>query len=88
MESLAAGKPIIATDVRGNRDIVENGISGLLVPYDDVLATVSAIEKIYSNKNIQLEMSHAALKLSLNYDIEQITKQVTIMYSQALEAIV
>ena len=86
MESMAAGKPVVATNVRGNRDIVKNEISGLLVPYDNVLATVSAIEKIYSNKNIQIEMSHAALKLSLNYDIEQITKQVTILYSQALEA--
>ena len=32
MEAMAAARPVVATDVRGNRDLVWNGKSGLLVP--------------------------------------------------------
>ena len=36
MEAAASGLPIIATDVRGCRQVVEDGTTGLLVPVDDV----------------------------------------------------
>ncbi len=43
MEALAAGKPVIATQVAGVGELVENGVSGLLVPAGDVRALAGAI---------------------------------------------
>ena len=45
MEALASGLPVIATDVGGVSEIVENG--GEIIPIDDPSALAQAIEKIY-----------------------------------------
>ncbi len=43
MEALAAGKPVIATQVAGVGELVEHGVSGHLVPASDVQALAAAI---------------------------------------------
>lgn len=44
LEGAASGRPLIATDVSGNRDIVVAGENGLLIPPSDVLALADAME--------------------------------------------
>lgn len=44
MEAMAAGCPVIATDIDGNRELVQDGVHGWLVPPDDVQALTSSIE--------------------------------------------
>jgi len=43
MDAMAVGLPIIATDVRGNSDLVKSGENGYLVPLDDVEQTAIAM---------------------------------------------
>ena len=43
IEALAAGKPIVATDIEGNREVVDNGITGLIVPPADPDALADAL---------------------------------------------
>lgn len=49
LEAAAAGRPMIATDVAGNREIVRNAETGLLVPPGDPLALAAAMKKIGSD---------------------------------------
>ena len=46
LEAAACGRPMIATDVPGCREIVIPGETGLLVPYDDAAALARAIETL------------------------------------------
>jgi len=48
LEAAAYARPIIATDVPGNREVVENGRNGFLVSPRDATALAAAIEKMAS----------------------------------------
>ncbi|MGL5550633.1 MAG: glycosyltransferase family 4 protein [Culicoidibacterales bacterium] len=46
MEAMAASKPVIATNIRGNQDLVVDGETGYLVEVGDIKATTEAIIKL------------------------------------------
>jgi glycosyltransferase involved in cell wall biosynthesis len=52
LEAMAAGLPVIATDVPGNRDLIEANATGLLVPARDRAALADAIVKIMNDKSL------------------------------------
>jgi glycosyltransferase involved in cell wall biosynthesis len=43
LEAMAAGRPVVATDVGGNREVVRHGETGLIVPPHDTDALASAL---------------------------------------------
>lgn len=46
IEALAAGKPIVATNIEGNREVVDDGMTGLLVPASDPEATARSVNEL------------------------------------------
>ena len=51
MEAMYMGLPIVATDCRGNRDLIENGTNGFLINIEDKTMFLKNIKKIYKNNN-------------------------------------
>jgi glycosyltransferase involved in cell wall biosynthesis len=52
LESMAAGVPVVATNVGGNPEIVEDGISGLLVPPRDSEALATAMIRVLTDTGL------------------------------------
>jgi glycosyltransferase involved in cell wall biosynthesis len=46
LEAMAAGKPVIASDIADNRRIVKDGVNGFLFPSDDALALAECLDGI------------------------------------------
>lgn len=62
LESMAASKPVIGTDVGGVSEAVEDGISGLLVPKCDACALASAVEELLLDSEKMIAMGNAGRK--------------------------
>jgi glycosyltransferase involved in cell wall biosynthesis len=64
MEALASGTPVVATDVGGVREALEDGACGILVPPDDRDALVAAIERAAADPALRARMSARGLRLA------------------------
>jgi glycosyltransferase involved in cell wall biosynthesis len=49
LEAMAAGKPLVACDIPGNREIITSGVNGILVPPSDPPALAMAIRSLLDN---------------------------------------
>ena len=56
MEAMLCALPVVATDVSGSQDLVENNVSGLLVQPGDVIALSEALKYMMSNMELAIEM--------------------------------
>jgi len=64
-EALAMARPVVSTDVAGNRELVRPGDTGLLASVRDPAALASAISRLLSNHEMAAELSRAGRKLVL-----------------------
>lgn len=78
MEFMACGRKVIATDIRGCRDIVCNDSVGQLVGVGDYEATAKAIEKYYLLCDKDFEVSDEIRK----YDVENINYELLKVYDE------
>lgn len=84
MEAMAAGKPVVATNVRGNRDLVEDGKTGLLVEPGDVDGLAAAIEKLVSDPELRAKMGAAGQKKVQDYSLEKVLTEMAAIYDRYL----
>ncbi len=62
IEAMASGRPAITTDTTGCRDVIEDGISGILVPLNDAVALADALQKLAEDEVLRKKMGAAARK--------------------------
>jgi glycosyltransferase involved in cell wall biosynthesis len=80
MEAMAAGKPVIATNVRGNRDLIQDGVNGILVPVNDVEATAKAIEKLSHDEQLRQKMGREGRRIIEDFSVENVLKEMDEIY--------
>lgn len=69
MEAAACGVPVIATDIRGCRQVVDHGTTGLLVPLHDVAALTTAISDLVDDPTKRAAMAQASrIKAESDFD--------------------
>ena len=73
MEAAALGKPIIATDVPGCREIAVDKFNAITVRPGDVHALKEAILKLANNKSLRLQYGKNSRKI-VEGDMEDVKK--------------
>ncbi|MEP6624049.1 MAG: glycosyltransferase family 4 protein, partial [Acidimicrobiia bacterium] len=61
MEAAASGLPVVATDIRGCRQVVATGTTGILVPPRSAVALATAISSIADDTPLRIAMGRAAV---------------------------
>ena len=60
LEAMSLGKPVIATDSVGCREIVEDGINGILIPTRDAKALADSIVRLFENPELRKKYGKVA----------------------------
>lgn len=60
LEAMAAGCPVVTTDVPGCRDLIEHERTGLLVPYGDTEALADAVRRLLGDPTTAARLANAA----------------------------
>lgn len=61
IEAMGAGLPVIATNVGGAREVVENGVNGILIEPDDVDAIHREVRRLYDEIEPRFEMARKGM---------------------------
>lgn len=81
MEAAASGLPVIATDIRGCREVVEDGNNGYLIPVLDPEAISSAIRRLGSNSALRIGMGRAGrTRAREHFDEARLVRRVLSTY--------
>lgn len=80
MEALAAGLPVIATDVGGVPDAVKPGREGILVPCNDPVALANAIIAVADDPGRRTAMAAAAATRGRQFDITTAVRTIERQY--------
>jgi glycosyltransferase involved in cell wall biosynthesis len=69
VEAMACGTPVVCVDApSGPDEILQGGMSGLLVPVGDIAAIADALEEILTNQTMRKEYEKKALVRANDFD--------------------
>ena len=85
IEAVAAGLPIVASNVGGIPDVVIDGQTGLLVPEKNAKALASAIKKIADDETLTQKLITGAREhCAENFSWDNVTKRTLAVYASVL----
>ncbi|MEW6182037.1 MAG: glycosyltransferase family 4 protein [Bacillota bacterium] len=85
LEAMAAGKPVVATDVRGCRDLIADGGTGYLVGVGDAAGTARALLKLLSDKKLALRLGTKGRQQVQAYGLERVRPKMAGVYRRYLQ---
>lgn len=85
MEAMACGLPCIASKIRGNTDLIENGKGGFLCAPNDADGFAEAIKTLAEDQALQIKMGNFNKEAITPYDIEKVEQGMIKIYSEVLQ---
>ena len=86
MEAAAMGLPLVATDIRGCRQVVDDGVTGRLVPVRDAGALAAAVAGLAADPDTRRSMGAAArVKAAREFDQQRVIDVTLGVYRDLLD---
>jgi len=87
LEAMAAAKPIVASSIPNNREVIEDGVTGLVVPTSNPLAIARAIARFATNPELARACAQAARQRVLDqYTLERTLDATWALYRNPVRA--
>jgi glycosyltransferase involved in cell wall biosynthesis len=84
LEAMAAGKPLVATDIPGCREAVEHNVTGYLIPPRDPAALAAALQKLIASPELRAKFGAAARARAVENFSDEIVCAATLALYDAL----
>ena len=85
IEAASCGRPIVTTDAPGCREIVKDGVNGILVPVRNVDALVAAIRTLLDSSDMRARMGRAGRQLVKDeFSLEKVISETLDVYRSML----
>jgi L-malate glycosyltransferase len=86
LEYMAAGLPTIASRVGGNAELVQDGVTGVLVPAEDSSAISQALLRLLRDPELARNLSANGRRLAVeSYGFDRLIREVDGLYTELLE---
>ncbi len=83
LEAMRAGVPVVLSDVVGNRDAVDQGATGFLVPFGYAEAAATAIVRLLDDRELRAGIvQRASVRLRRDFGAELMGKRLAALYSE------
>ncbi|MBI5114885.1 glycosyltransferase [Candidatus Poribacteria bacterium] len=87
LDAMALGKPVIATNVGGNPELVVDGETGRLVPFNDIDALTSSIVETLTNKDRAARMGRAGReRVQTHFRLDQMLEKTETLYRMVMKS--
>lgn len=80
MEAMAAGLPVVCSNIRGNVDLIKNGKGGYVYECKDVDGFANGIKHLYNSNNDQMKKNN--ISAIQNFDTEKVNKKMRWIYNE------
>jgi phosphatidylinositol alpha-mannosyltransferase len=84
LEAMAAGTPIVTTNIEGYRTVVTDGKDALVVPPKDTMALARAITRLLEDADLRARLAGAALQTVERYAWPRLTQRIVAVYEECL----
>lgn len=86
LEAMSIGLPVVATDIAGNRELIENGVQGLLVPLDDAQALALSLVKLLPDGKLACSLGRTGhQRIVQHFDIREVARRYHLLYQALLD---
>lgn len=76
MEAMSIGLPIVASNVKGHADLVNQGENGFLFEYDNIYEFCNYVKNVYEDRELCYNMGTKSTELSKNYSIDRVSQEI------------
>ena len=80
------GHEVVASDIAGYREVVRNGVDGLLVPPGDTAALIAAVRRVLDDPALAARLREAGRARAETYSWDRVTDQVESIYAEVAAA--
>ncbi|MDO9111145.1 MAG: glycosyltransferase, partial [Desulfatirhabdiaceae bacterium] len=90
LEAMRYGKPVVASNISGSGIgwVVEDGVTGFLVPPRDPVLLAGSLKKIFDRPELKSQMGRSALERFMRvFQIDHVAQEIILLYHQVLEGI-